>query len=99
MDFSKVENFLRVHWPAALIVAIISIPVIWTIASIHYAQEITALNVRLVTLEIQVEDLQQYKKRAETLETERLKIKFVGGVVGFSSESLADSLFSPSDIE
>jgi hypothetical protein len=98
MDFSKVENFLRTHWPACIVVLIISVPLIWSLATIHYAQQISTLRDRVTTLEVQVIDLKESKKRAEKLEEDRKKKKFSGGIVGFSSQSLADSLYSPSDL-
>jgi len=98
MDFSKVEYFLRTHWPAGIVVLIVSVPVIWTLATIHYAQQISTLRERVNVLEIQVTDLDEYKKRTEKLEEDRKKKKLSGGIVGFSSQSLADSLYSPSDL-
>ncbi len=98
MDFSKVESFLRTHWPAGVIVLIVSIPVIWSLASIHYAQQISTLKERVTNLEVQVTDLEEYKTRAVKLEEDRKKKRLSGGVVGFSSQSLADSLYSPSDL-
>jgi len=97
MDFTKVEKFLVDHWPAGLIVLFISIPVIWSLSSNHYAQQISTLNERVKNLELKVEDLSEYKNRLEKLEQEKKKNNLTGGgVVGFSVESLADSLFSPS---
>jgi len=96
MDYLKVESFLRNHWPAALIVAVITIPAIWTIASTHFSQEIATLEERLKNLEDQVKVLEEYKLRVEALEAEKEKLDLIGGLVGFPPESLSDSLFWPS---
>ncbi len=113
MDFSKIEKFLKDHWAAGLIVAIFCIPAVWSIATIfhsqkivqytqqiaQYTQQINFLNDRLRTLEAEVEDLQEYKVRAESLEKENNEKKIIGGLVGFSPESLEDSLYYPSKMK
>ena len=110
MDFPKVEIFLRDHWPAGIIVMIICIPIIWGIATffytqqikvmeISYSQQIEVLGDRIKNLEIQVKDLKQYKKRLESIEKQKKERKLSGGgLVGYPPESLADALFSPSNL-
>jgi hypothetical protein len=51
MDFEKVERFVRAHWPAALMVATISAPVVWVIAHTHYSERIAVLDLRIKDLE------------------------------------------------
>ena len=50
MDFSKVEEFVRAHWPAALMVTIIVAPSIWGIASLHYSERMALLDARVLDL-------------------------------------------------
>ena len=93
MDFSKVENFLRTHWPAAIIVTMLSVPAIWTIAHIHFSQEINLLKQEMAIMKTKVEALEEYKKRMDERETKF--VSFIGGNVGFQKESLTEKLFTP----
>jgi hypothetical protein len=88
MDFDKVEAFFRAHWPAGLIVSIIVAPAAWTIASTHYSERITALELRLSNLTKEVDTLQELEKRR--------KERFVADGIKISRRELSD-IFTPSD--
>ena len=90
MDFEKVENFIRLHWPAAVIVSAITVPSIWAMASMHYKERMTTLELKVEGLEGRLERmdeeltvLREYKDRSSTISEVRL---------GFEPESL----FTPS---
>jgi RNA binding exosome subunit len=59
MDFQKVEDFLRNHWPAALMVAILVAPSAWGFAYLHYGERITLLDTRVKDLEKTIGQLRE----------------------------------------
>jgi hypothetical protein len=84
MDFQKVEEFIRLHWPAALMVAIIVAPSVWGFASLHYSERITVLELEQKQLSAKVSTLEEL--------AERSKEKPVASTSGFTAEEL----FTPS---
>lgn len=84
MDFQKVEDFVRSHWPAGLMVAIIMAPAVWTIASTHFSERITALETRVKELSERVAVLDEFAKRSRE--------KFASS----TSQFTADELSTPS---
>lgn len=99
MNLKEIEDFLKTHWAAALIVLIVTTPVIWSAASIHYSQQISTLRERVGNLELKLEDLNEYKKRIKNLETDRRHINYSETtVIGISkkTEPLVDALYNPS---
>ena len=59
MDFQKVENFVRKHWPAALMVVVITAPSVWGIAQAHYNERITVLDMRVQELTKTIDELNE----------------------------------------
>ena len=59
MDFAKVEEFIRAHWPAAVMVAILVVPPTWGIANMHYSERLTILDTKLGVLSKEVMTLQE----------------------------------------
>lgn len=84
MDFDKVEVFLRAHWPAALMVALIVAPSAWGVASIHFSERITSLELEQKQLKDKVAALEELAKRSR----EKLEASSVTFTV--------DELFTPS---
>lgn len=84
MDFTKVEDFVRAHWPAALMVALIVAPSMWTIANIHFSERITLLEARVKDLSERVAVLDELAKRSR----EKLAAS--------NSTFTADDLYTPS---
>lgn len=99
MNIREIEEFLKNHWAAAVIVLIVTAPIIWSGASIHYSQQISTLKERVSNLELKIEDLSEYKIRVASLEKERSQISFSENtVIGLSkTESLTDALYTPSN--
>lgn len=64
MDFAKVEDFVRNHWPAALMVTLIVTPTVWTIANTHFSERITVLETRVKDLSEKVAVLDQLAQRS-----------------------------------
>ncbi len=88
MDFEKVEIFVRTHWPAALMVAIIVAPSVWGIANLHFSERIVLLDARVTDLTSQVSRL---KERVAVLdEAAARKLEVV------ETRYSADELFTPS---
>ena len=54
MDFQKIEDFLRNHWPAAIMVAILTAPTTWAIAAGYYGERVTYLDLKVRDLTITV---------------------------------------------
>ena len=75
MDFAKVEDFFRNHWPAALIATLIVAPSVWTIAATHFSERIATLEAREKELKERNAVLDEFARRSrvkfETV-TERL---------------------------
>lgn len=84
MDFQKVDEFIRKHWPAALIVAIIITPAVWAIATAHFSERITALELKVRELSERVAVLDQLAKRSRE--------KLAASASSFGAEEL----FTPS---
>lgn len=64
MNFAEVEEFVRKHWPAALMVTIIVTPGVWAIASTLYSGRITALEAKVQELSERVAVLDQLAQRS-----------------------------------
>ena len=86
IDFTKAEDFVRAHWPAALMVTFIVAPSIWTIANIHFSGRIETLELKVKDLTERVAVLDQYATRSR----EKL--------VASSSNFSAADLYTPSNI-
>jgi hypothetical protein len=84
VDFEKIEAFVRVHWPAALIVSIIVAPVAWTFANLHFSERITVLELEQKQLKEQVGALEELAKRSR----EKLEAS--------STTFTVDELYTPS---
>lgn len=84
MDFDKVESFVRAHWPAALMVALIVAPSAWAIASLHFSERITVLELEQRQLKEKVTALEELAKRSR----EKLEASSVTFTV--------DELYTPS---
>ena len=84
MDFQKVEDFIRAHWPAALMVAIVIAPAAWGFAHLHFSERITVLELEQRQLREKVEVLEELAKRSRE--------KLEASSAGFT----ADELFTPS---
>jgi hypothetical protein len=85
MDFTKVEEFARQHWPAALMVVLITTPSVWAIAQMHFSERITVLEMKVKELTEKVAVLNQL--------AERSREKLAGAGSSFD----ADELFTPSN--
>lgn len=86
MDFDKVEIFVRAHWPAALIVAIIVVPVVWGAAILHFSERITLLELEQQQLRAKVATLEELAKRSRE--------KLEATSVSFT----AQDLYTPSEV-
>ena len=84
MDFDKVDAFIRAHWPAALMVALIVAPAAWGIASLHFSERITVLELEHKQLKEKVDALEELAKRSR----EKLQAS--------SAPFSPDELFTPS---
>lgn len=84
MDFDKVEAFVRTHWPAALMVAIIVAPSAWAIANVHFSERITVLELEQKQLKEKVAALEELAKRSR----EKLEAS--------STAFTVDELYTPS---
>lgn len=84
MDFAKVDTFLRTHWPAFLMAAVICGPAVWGVASLHYSM-------RIEVLEIKVKDLSEKVSVLDQLEKRRRE-RYIASTAEFS----AQELFTPS---
>ena len=80
MDFEKVESFIRLHWPAALMVAIVVAPAAWGFAHMHFSERITVLELEHKRLKEKVEALEELAKRSQE--------KLAASSVAFSAEEL-----------
>lgn len=91
MDFSKVEDFIRQHWPAALMVSFIVAPVVWSFAQMHFSERITLLELKVNGLNEQVKELNE---QVEVLQqfAERSREKLEPSTSTFT----ADELYTPS---
>jgi hypothetical protein len=86
MDFGKTEEFLRKHWPAAVIVALLVAPSAWALANMHFSNRIESLEKEVADLRERVAVLDELEKRSK--EKERLAAS--------SSAFTQEELFTPS---
>lgn len=84
MDFDKVEIFVRTHWPAALMVALIVAPSAWAIANLHFSERITVLELEQKQLKEKVTALEELARRSR----EKLEASSIAFTV--------DELYTPS---
>lgn len=86
MDFAKVEAFVRLHWPAALMVCLIVVPSVWGIAHVHFSERITLLELKVEGLSERVAVLDQLAKRSRE------------ELVPSTSTFTAEDLYTPSPL-
>lgn len=86
MDFEKTKVFLDKHWTAMALAAVVASPIIWYIASTHFKERITNLEIKVESLssdikgmESDIAVLKEYKERSVVLKPKK---------VGFDSEAL-----------
>ena len=63
MDFEKIEAFLRLHWPAALMTAILVAPPTWYVARSHTDGETALYKATISELQRQNVALEELRKR------------------------------------
>jgi hypothetical protein len=112
MDFEKVEKFVRDHWPAALMTAILVIPLTATVTTFIFKDHLTFLDVRIKELERKHSESQEKAIHAETRATrleeamaklteETLKLRIADQVkpvaADFDRLSKLASLYTPSE--
>lgn len=88
MDFTKVEEFIRNHWPAALMVAIIVAPSAWGVANAHYSERLTLLDIKVTDLTKEVTRLTERVAVLDQAATRKLE--------EVDSRFTAAELFTPS---
>lgn len=76
MDYKKTEDFLRTHWPALLIAAVLVSPTVWGAAYLHFSERITVLELQQLALKEKVETLEELTKRTRERALEEDSIEF-----------------------
>lgn len=94
MDFQKVEDFIRLHWPAALMVAIIVAPSVWGIASLHFSERITVLELGHTQLTTKIKTLEELADRRR--EKDKLEARSPDSLEASSSGFTTAELYTPS---
>ena len=106
MDFEKVEKFIRDHWPAALMTAILVIPATAGIATSYFNDRVSQLEKQIAALSLQATELEKksekYQKRTselsetvEKLTAEKLEIRKNDPIKPVSIDF--EKLYTPSD--
>lgn len=95
MDFTKVEVFLREHWPAGFIVIVIVVPIVWGIATLWHSERIAVLEMKITdltsdvgTLTNEVKELREYRIKTEERINSGSLPKIVNAVASFRKDSL-----------
>lgn len=65
MDFEKVEKFLRDHWPAGLMTAILIVPTTIGVAVFYFNDRVSELEKRVLELKTQAADLEKKAEKHE----------------------------------